>query len=169
MKRAIINGVKSDFYYVDVSGDIFSIRKDGTYRKLKPYITHDGYRRVQLAADVERKHYRMNRIVAETYIYNPNNLPIVHHINGVRDDDRIENLMWVDNSTNQKFRFEKSYSTDIKPVLQIDKYTNEVVMCYLSMKFAGDLTGIQPQNISKVCRKLRNHAGGYKWEYAIRV
>lgn len=169
MRQAVINGTQSNFYYVCELGNIYSIKKDGSFRKLTPYITHDGYRRIQLAADVERKHYRVNRIVAETYIENREGLPIVHHINSVRNDDRVVNLMWTDNSYNQKERFKNSYSSDNTPVLQINKNTGEVVGCYLSMKFAGMLTGIAPQNISKVCRKLRNHAGGYKWEYAIRV
>lgn len=38
----------------------------------------------------------IHRLVAQAFISNPNNKPEVHHINHIRDDNRAENLMWVE-------------------------------------------------------------------------
>lgn len=166
MKQAKINGIRSDFYYVSEDGNVFSRRKDGSFRKLTPYLTHDGYRRVQLAADIPRKHYRVCRIVSETYLPNLNNLPMVNHKNNIRDDDRVKNLEWCDNSHNQKQRFKHLDSTSNKPVMQICPKTLEVVARHRSIEDASRSTDIQPGNIGKVCRGERNHAGGFQWEFA---
>ena len=49
-----------------------------------------------------RKSVLIHRIVAETYIPNPNNLPQVNHKNLDKTDNRVENLEWVDNRQNQE-------------------------------------------------------------------
>lgn len=48
------------------------------------------------------KTYLIHRIVAETFIPNPDNLPQVDHINRDKTDNRVENLRWVSRSTNQR-------------------------------------------------------------------
>lgn len=164
----MINGKQASYYYVDKDGRIFS-NFTGRLKELTPYLTHDGYRRIQLSSEFDRKHIRVARIVAETYINNPNNFPIINHINAVRDDDRVENLEWCDNSHNQKHRFKNSLGTRAKEVAMIDVNTNEVIKIYDSPIYAFKDLGIQAQNIAKVCRGERNIAGGYKWKYTDRV
>ena len=48
---------------------------------------------------------KVHRLVAEAYLFNPDNLPVVDHINGVKTDNRVENLRWASyrqNTTNTK-------------------------------------------------------------------
>lgn len=73
---------------------------------LNPSHDKDGYLHIGLSMGSRNKHkdVRIHRMVAEAFIPNPNNYPMVNHINGVRDDNRVENLEWCDNSYNQWHR-----------------------------------------------------------------
>ena len=53
-----------------------------------------GYRNIQFCGNV----YPVHRLVAETYIPNPDKKPTVDHINRVRDDNRVANLRWATHS-----------------------------------------------------------------------
>ena len=68
-------------------------------RFLKPFKLNTGYLDYRLFKDNKYKHKTVHRLIAEHYIPNPNNLPTVDHINGIRDDNRIENLRWASYST----------------------------------------------------------------------
>lgn len=60
---------------------------------LKPSIKR-GYDSYVLQKDGKRKYLSCHRIVAITFIPNPNNLPQVNHINGVKADNNVDNLEW---------------------------------------------------------------------------
>lgn len=56
--------------------------------------------KVTLYKNGKKKNHYVHRLIALTYIPNPENLPEVDHINRFSDDNRIENLRWVDRRTN---------------------------------------------------------------------
>ena len=61
----------------------------------------DGYPRVTILTESgERLNRSVHRLVAEAFIPNPKNLPVVHHRNGHKDDARASNLEWVTQQTN---------------------------------------------------------------------
>lgn len=134
---------------------------------MKQFKTYNGYMRVKLSVDCRRGMYLVHRIVAETYLDNPNNYPIVNHKNNMRSDNNVDNLEWATNSMNQLQRYKdgRHRGTKCKPVLQIDRYTGESIKQFDSPLFAEQELGICRQNICKVCNGSRNHAGGYFWKY----
>jgi hypothetical protein len=60
-----------------------------------------GYRSVSLSKNNSQKTQKIHRLVAQTFIPNLNNYPQVNHINGIKIDNRVENLEWCNNSHNQ--------------------------------------------------------------------
>jgi hypothetical protein len=71
-------------------------------RFLKPSDNGQGYLKVDLCKDGERKTHSIHRLVAEQYIPNPDNKPEVDHIYRDRKDNRVENLQWVTSSENSQ-------------------------------------------------------------------
>lgn len=155
MKNITINCKTFLNYYVDELGNVYN----SNGYKMKQQLTFDGYYRITLYG----KSYRVNRIVAETFIPNENRFPIVHHINNNRKDNSVINLEWCDNSNNQLQRFKTQKGTKCKKVVQM--INSMVVATFDSPIFAEKETGICRQNIAKVCRGERKTAGGYVWKY----
>lgn len=60
---------------------------------------NDGYKEV----GVKYKNYRIHRLVAETFIPNPENLPIVDHIDGNKSNNKVSNLRWCTQKQNMNW------------------------------------------------------------------
>jgi len=60
----------------------------------------DGYKIIGLWKNNKCKRFRLNRLVALHFIPNPENLEMVDHIDRCKTNNRVENLRWVDRSTN---------------------------------------------------------------------
>lgn len=82
-------------YSVSTNGDV---RNDKTGRILKPHKKAEGYLQVELGHLTSPLY--VHRLVAKAFIPNPQNKPQVDHINGNKEDNRVENLRWVTVSEN---------------------------------------------------------------------
>ena len=96
MEEVFIRIEDYDDYYVSNLGNFLSF-KNGKERILKPGL-FDRYLVVTLTKNKVAKTFHVHKLVAKAFIPNPNNYDHVHHINGNRLDNRVENLMWVDGS-----------------------------------------------------------------------
>ena len=88
-------------YKISKGGDIFGQRN----KKLKPALNRWGYKTVVLCNNNFRKTIKVHRLVAMTYIPNPENKPTVNHKNGVKTDNRVENLEWATVKEQQAHRY----------------------------------------------------------------
>ncbi len=85
-------------YYVTEDGRVFNSKKElkgGNCR---------GYKRLLLSINKKTKQFLVHRMVAECYIPNPENKLEVNHKNGIKTDNRIENLEWNTRSENMNHK-----------------------------------------------------------------
>ncbi len=113
---------------------------------LKQNLSTSGYYQVALQENNISKHFKVHRLVAIAFIPNPENKPQVNHINGIKTDNRLENLEWATASENRQHAFdiglnkrgEKHYSTkftdndvlDIKERLKKGESCTSISMLY---------------------------------------
>lgn len=125
----------------------------GTYDK-------DGYIRVKLSNTHKyRKEITVHRLVALTFIQNENNLPVINHKNGIKDDNRVENLEWCTVQHNTKHTFDvlgrKGYNGGTnKRILVLNECSNKVNE-FESMTDASKYFGVSVAEISFHCKNKR--------------
>lgn len=95
MKKDIFNGK----YTIDSDGNIFNNQLN---RYISYYITNKGYKAVDLYYEGKRYKWLVHRLVAESFIPNPENHPIVLHLDSVRTNCNVNNLKWGTYSENNK-------------------------------------------------------------------
>ena len=83
--------IGDDKYQVSCTGLVYS---NISYKILKPSVSNNGYQRVVLSFDGKKHYINMHRLVAETFLPNPDNLPQVNHKNGNKLDNNVSNLEW---------------------------------------------------------------------------
>lgn len=113
-----INGFSN--YYCTSEGNLFTRnwKNQGVTRKMKPAPDHKGYLKTVMV-DENGKHHavRVHRVIAGAFIPNPKDKPFVNHINGVKDDNRVDNLEWATAKENTAHAIDNglfSFSDSIK-------------------------------------------------------
>ena len=165
-----------NLYKVSNFGNVMSFKRKKPHL-LKPGKHNNGYMFVILSNHNKYiKSITIHRLVAQAFIPNPYNLPQVNHIDENKLNNRVSNLEWCDQlyninyGTAQERRAKKiskllTNRKDLsKPIFQFDKNGN-FISEYPSMIEAARKTGINRQNICKVCKGKYKSAGGYVWKY----
>lgn len=133
---------------------------------IKTWTNNSGYKLVTLYVGSNKKHLLVHRLVAETFVPNPLNLPCINHIDESKTLNNAANLEWCDVSYNNCFggRMERYGVTRGRPVLQYDLSGN-LICEHLGLHQAARDTGISRWNIRNTCIGLHKTAGGYIWRY----
>lgn len=120
-------------------------------KKLKPELTKVGYLRVLLISPTnERKHKSVHRLVAETFIPNPNKLPQVNHKDGNKLNNHISNLEWCDSTHNNRHALATGLRTGRKKGIRC-KYKNKT---YNSISEAARDLNLSNYKTEKIVEKV---------------
>lgn len=157
MKQIVIDNVK-DYYYADEEGNIYSCYNN-IQRKLAYDEDKDGYFRVSLQTETGRKSYRVNRIIAMTFLENKENFPIVHHKDNNKKNNSVENLEWtsIKNNTIEGYKNNNYHFTKkIKAIFPCGK-----ILIFNSVKECADYFDISFYDISKIANnKIKPRKSG---------
>ena len=165
-----IEGYES-LYMVSSLGRVKSLdRYDGRGHRirgciLKPRI-QSNYCAVQLCKGGKYREQLIHRLVAKTFIPNPNNLPMVNHKDEDPKNNCVENLEWCDAKYNRNYgsineKLAKHFS---KPILQFSN-NNRLLKKWGGLREAEKHTGVDNRNICACCKGKIKSAGGYIWKY----
>lgn len=98
-------------YQISNLGNVYSFKSNrilkGYTKKNKPhYEDRHWYITVSLCSNGVEKRFFVHRLVAEHFIPNPDKKEYVNHINGIKDDNRVENLEWVTAQENTQHAYD---------------------------------------------------------------
>jgi len=155
-------------YYISKCGKVYSNFSSKIICTSK---NKGGYLGVSLS---NRKRRSVARLVAKAFIPNPENKLQINHINGIKTDNRVDNLEWCTNSENQLHRFRVLKHKPIKsnlgnfgiksPIhIKIKQYDlqGNFIKIWDGVNEAGRQLKLHPQNISHVCNGNRKQTGGF--------
>lgn len=162
-------------YQISNLGNIRSVdrvRSNGKKYKGKHLYTHliNGYKVVLLSKNGVLKNHKIHRLVALSFIPNPENKPCVDHIDTNKINNKVENLRWVtyqentDNPLSSKSQKHAVSNTGCIRVSQYDKQ-KKLLNIFPSASIASKMTQTSASSICNCCRGRIKTANGYIWKY----
>lgn len=132
---------------------------------MKPCPDKDGYMCIHLGRTINGKSAKkIHRLVAECFIENPNNLPIVNHKDENKSNNYFENLEWCTVDYNNKYG--NRLTKVMKPIIQKTK-DGKIVKKWKSAKEVERTLGWFSTNITRCLKEKIKTCHGFVWEYDI--
>jgi hypothetical protein len=133
------------------------------YKGHEPRVLEEQWNKY-LVVHIGKKKIRVHRLIAETFIENPENKPCVNHKDGNRQNNCVENLEWVTWSENERHKVNVLGVRHVppkrwRPVLCIE--TGEV---FGSRTAAAAFAGVTTGHLSRAIAGTKPSAGGYHWK-----
>lgn len=134
-----------------------------------------GYYRLGLKRCQEQKMFNVHKLVALAFIPNPNNYNTINHINGIKTDNRVENLKWCTIQQNAIHAFKNNLGNyqnkslgKLRKINEYHSYKNIKVICpdgtekhFNSVKDVAFHFGIKITTINATLLKYPHRAFGY--------
>lgn len=160
-------------YEISNLGNVRSLNyrnKKGCIKIMNPKNTTTGYYNICLMKDKKKTYPKIHRLVAQAFIPNPDNKPIVNHIDGDKHNNAVSNLEWCTHKENTAhainsglFETNLTVADEIRQ-MAVDK-NKKPVLCittgeiYHSAKEASIATNIKHSTLTACCRGQLKSAG----------
>jgi predicted XRE-type DNA-binding protein len=145
------------------------ITPHGRFRKsqiLSMHVNHGGYLRVALCKDSKKKFYSAHRLVALSFFGIDENKTQVNHKNGIKTDNRVDNLEWVTLSENMEHAYKTGLACKKGEQNHNRKLTNKDVLKIRHLRNAKKLKHWEIAKILGVTRKtVGNVLNGITWTH----
>lgn len=128
-------------------------------RVLKQFDNSKGYLQVNIKVDGKWTRKTVHRLVAQTFLPNPDGLPMVNHRDCDRTNNNVENLEWCTAKYNSQYQ-EKYGKAKSKPVLALNLATLEISK-FKSQSEAGQALGANVGNINSVIKGRIKQTSGF--------
>ena len=131
---------------------------------LKSIKKRDGYLQINLSKEGKQKTCLIHRLVASTFLDNPNNFFEVNHIDEDKTNNRVDNLEWCSREYNCNYGTRNKRIS--KPILQFS-LDGKLIRKWDSAREVEKELNIAHSQITACCKKRKNYksAGGYIWKY----
>lgn len=135
-------------YKIDELGNIYSFKRYKEGKKKSPYVDKDGYLCVSVMVNNKAKAFKVHRLVAMTFLNNPDNLPQVNHRDANKQNNHFNNLEWVTNERNQRH----AWDADLKTIKLKTEQVREIkrLLGKHNNTEISKLYGVDPSTISNI-------------------
>lgn len=160
-------------YLIGNNGEVYNTK---TQHSKRPTSNNSGkgYLYVDLYNLNKRKRVYIHRLVAEYFIFNPNNKPYVNHKDGNSRNNNVDNLEWctplenVEHASkviNTMRQYKKANENRKKAVNMIDRFTGSRIATFSSIREAERTMGISASNITACLKGRQKYTKDYLWCY----
>ena len=146
-------------YQVSNLGRVYGLT---AHKLVKPHLNNKGYLKVDLYKSGKGRRFFVHRLVAETYIPNPNNYPQVNHKDESKLNNCANNLEFCDGKYNINYGTGHERTTE---KVRKAVFCIEMNRSFNSITEASEETGICIQSISMCCCGKYKTAGNLHWRF----
>jgi hypothetical protein len=138
------------------------VKRVATNRVLQPYRNKAGYLLVYLCKNGKRKTHRIHRLVAQSFIPNPENKPEVNHLDENKINNMVSNLEWSTRKENCNYGTRNERLSI--PIIATKLKTGESREFYGTNECARKLV-LNNAHITSVLKGRLKQTGGYTFQY----
>ena len=144
----------TDDYYISNKG---RFRRGNSLRKVT--LDMEGYARCNIGT----KKCRVHRLVAEAFIPNPDNLPVVDHLDADKANNNVENLRWCTQQDNTQAAKDMGLGNNMRRTMVLVLDNDDNGQLYATQTDAANATGVNRKAVNKVVLGKEKSRGGYRF------